>query len=34
VAVVSVPAATVEFSDAAEPHRRELLIHCYQMLGW
>ncbi len=22
-----------EFADAAEPHRRELLVHCYQMLG-
>jgi RNA polymerase sigma-70 factor (ECF subfamily) len=27
------PGETMEFSDAAEPHRRELLIHCYQMLG-
>ncbi len=33
VNAVSVPTATVEFSDAAEPHRRELLVHCYQMLG-
>jgi RNA polymerase sigma-70 factor (ECF subfamily) len=31
--VVSVISPTVDFSDAAEPHRRELLIHCYQMLG-
>jgi RNA polymerase sigma-70 factor (ECF subfamily) len=31
--VVSVISPTVEFSDAAEPHRRELLVHCYQMLG-
>lgn len=30
---MSVSAASVEFADAAEPHRRELLIHCYQMLG-
>jgi RNA polymerase sigma-70 factor (ECF subfamily) len=30
---VSLPSPSVEFSDAAEPHRRELLIHCYQMIG-
>src|SRR5450631_1977613 len=23
----------VEFTARAEPHRRELLVHCYQMLG-
>ena len=22
-----------EFTEATEPHRRELLVHCYQMLG-
>ncbi len=27
------PGATAEFSGVAEPHRRELLVHCYQMLG-
>ena len=31
--MVSVITPTAGFSDAAEPHRRELLIHCYQMLG-
>jgi RNA polymerase sigma-70 factor (ECF subfamily) len=28
-----VPNASVTFSEAAEPHRRELLVHCYQMMG-
>jgi RNA polymerase sigma-70 factor (ECF subfamily) len=27
------PQMGVEFAAAAEPHRRELLVHCYQMLG-
>jgi RNA polymerase sigma-70 factor, ECF subfamily len=31
--VVASPTMGVEFTAAAEPHRRELLVHCYQMLG-
>ncbi|HTW97563.1 MAG TPA: RNA polymerase subunit sigma-70 [Acidimicrobiales bacterium] len=33
MSVVSVPDATAEFCAATQPHRRELLVHCYQMLG-
>ncbi len=33
VAGVSAFTASAQFSAAAEPHRRELLIHCYQMMG-
>ena len=31
--VVPRPQNTLEFAAAVEPHRRELLVHCYQMLG-
>jgi RNA polymerase sigma-70 factor, ECF subfamily len=30
---VPVPGASPDFAAVAEPHRRELLVHCYQMLG-